>query len=117
MHPDSPRDEKIEAYIEHNDHDAEHHLPTSKDDNITDAYNKGQIATGYETISIPQTIMKFKMACLVCFLATFAAATDGYQSESSFSMPHSLACGAYGTARGLRLIFSRYQREYHCESR
>lgn len=81
MNPDSPRDEKIEAYIEHHDNDAEHHLPTSKDDNIADAYNKGQIATGYESISIPQTIMKFKMACFVCFLATFAAATDGYQSE------------------------------------
>lgn len=84
---ESPRDEKIEAYIEHNDqhHDAEHAAATSKDENVADAYSKGQIATGYETISIPQTIMQFKMACFVCFLATFAAATDGYQSGFELS--------------------------------
>jgi len=66
------------AEIEH--YDAEH-TNGMKGDEVADAWEKGQVATGYETISIPQTIVKFKMACLVCFLATFAAATDGYQSE------------------------------------
>ncbi|WVF65283.1 hypothetical protein IAT40_000006 [Kwoniella sp. CBS 6097] len=44
-----------------------------------DAYQKGQLATGYETLSIPQTAKKFKWAFAYCFLATFAGATDGYQ--------------------------------------
>jgi len=65
------------AEIEH--YDAEH--MHGKGDEVADAWSKGQVATGYESVSIPQTIVKFKMACLVCFLATFAAATDGYQSE------------------------------------
>ncbi|WVR08375.1 hypothetical protein IAU60_005430 [Kwoniella sp. DSM 27419] len=44
-----------------------------------DAYNHGQMATGYETLTIPQTVNKFKWAFAYCFLATFAGATDGYQ--------------------------------------
>lgn len=75
----TPEDEKIEAYVEHRDlveHD------TTKPDVIGNAHDKGQVATGYEDVSIPQTIVTFKMACLVCFMATFAAATDGYQSKS-----------------------------------
>lgn len=73
-------DEKIEAYqgIEHRD--MEQH-PDMKGREVHDAFDQGQVATGYENLSIPQTIMRFKMAVLVCFLATFAAATDGYQSE------------------------------------
>ncbi|KAK1925258.1 sugar transporter [Papiliotrema laurentii] len=71
-------DEKVEAYaIE--DNQLEHSRSIAKGDTVIEAYDKGQIATGYENVSIPQTILKFKMACLVCFLATFAASTDGYQ--------------------------------------
>ena len=47
-----------------------------------DAFSRGQVATGYETITILQTIKKFKMCFAVCFAATFAGATDGYQSAS-----------------------------------
>jgi hypothetical protein len=78
---ESPNDEKIEAYIDHRDHVEDH---VSKADVIGDAHSKGQLATGFEDVSIPRTIVTFKMACLVCFMATFAAATDGYQSESPF---------------------------------
>ena len=65
------------AEVEH--YDAEH--AEGKGDEVADAWSKGQVATGYENVSIPGTIKKFKMACLVCLLATFAASTDGYQSE------------------------------------
>lgn len=78
-------DEKIEAYA-HNEHgELEHHTGV-KEDTVGDAFNKGQVATGYENIGILQTILKFKMACLVCFMATFAASTDGYQSESPLAV-------------------------------
>jgi hypothetical protein len=76
-------DEKVEAYaIE--DNQLEHSRSIAKGDTVIEAYDKGQIATGYENVSIPQTILKFKMACLVCFLATFAASTDGYQSALAY---------------------------------
>lgn len=73
-------DEKADAYqgIEHRD--LEQHVDL-KGREAHEAFEQGQVATGYENISIPQTFVKFKMACLFCFLATFAAATDGYQSE------------------------------------
>lgn len=40
---------------------------------------QGQATTGYEHLTIWETIKTFKMATLVCFLAAFSAATDGYQ--------------------------------------
>ncbi|GFZ49942.1 hypothetical protein JCM24511_07345 [Saitozyma sp. JCM 24511] len=39
----------------------------------------GEQATGYEKLGIIGTIRTFKKATLICFLMTFAAATDGYQ--------------------------------------
>jgi len=44
-----------------------------------EAAAQGQGATGYESLSIWQTVKKFKMNALVCLLVTFSAATDGYQ--------------------------------------
>ena len=53
------------AEIEH--YDAEH-TNGMKGDEVADAWEKGQVATGYETISIPQTIVKFKTACYSFYL-------------------------------------------------
>jgi hypothetical protein len=44
-----------------------------------DAAMKGQATTGYETLTPWETIRTFKMSTLMCFLAAFSAATDGYQ--------------------------------------
>jgi hypothetical protein len=65
----------------------ESRLPESKQDAADHAYAQGQVETGYEGLSIIATIKHFKMAFLVCFAATFAAATDGYQSEHSCPNP------------------------------
>ncbi|RSL97228.1 hypothetical protein CDV31_013136 [Fusarium ambrosium] len=40
---------------------------------------KGQTTTGYESMTVWETIKAFKICCLVCFAAAFSAATDGYQ--------------------------------------
>ncbi|KAL2802022.1 general substrate transporter [Aspergillus granulosus] len=44
-----------------------------------EAAARGQGTTGYETLTVWQTVKKFKMNALVCFAVTFSAATDGYQ--------------------------------------
>lgn len=46
---------------------------------IRHAADNGQAATGYETLSLWQTAMTFKVATAVCFFAAFSALTDGYQ--------------------------------------
>jgi hypothetical protein len=40
---------------------------------------RGQAISGYESLSVFETVKTFKMATLICFLAAFSAATDGYQ--------------------------------------
>ncbi|KAL4862100.1 hypothetical protein BDV12DRAFT_203379 [Aspergillus spectabilis] len=44
-----------------------------------EAAARGQGATGYETLTVWQTLKTFKINTLICFLVTFSAATDGYQ--------------------------------------
>ena len=44
-----------------------------------DAASKGQAASGYEHLTPWQTVKTFKVATIVCFLAAFSAATDGFQ--------------------------------------
>lgn len=73
-------DEKIEAYHAETDHVEENAI--NKHDAQDNALARGQVESGYESLTILQTIKHFKMACLICGLATFAAATDGYQSKS-----------------------------------
>ncbi|WRT68173.1 uncharacterized protein IL334_005148 [Kwoniella shivajii] len=70
----SPYDEKPDI-LHDETRGAEHGVIDVKED----AYSKGQLATGYETLTIPQTVRKFKWAFAFCFMATFAGATDGYQ--------------------------------------
>ncbi|OXC65393.1 hypothetical protein AYX13_05523 [Cryptococcus neoformans] len=50
-----------------------------KVDTVAEAFDKGQTATGYESLGILETVKTFKMASAICFAATFAAAADGYQ--------------------------------------
>ena len=53
-------------------------IPSSKDA-LTDASARGHGLSGYEELNFLETVKRFKMCTLLCFLATFSAATDGYQ--------------------------------------
>jgi hypothetical protein len=44
-----------------------------------DAVMRGQVTTGYESLSALETIKTFRICTLVCFAMAFSAATDGYQ--------------------------------------
>lgn len=48
-------------------------------DAVVDAATKGQAVTGYETLTLWETVMTFKVATAYCFAAAFSAATYGYQ--------------------------------------
>ncbi|KAL4900635.1 hypothetical protein BDW74DRAFT_182470 [Aspergillus multicolor] len=50
-----------------------------KSEAAIEAANRGQLATGYEHLTVIETIKTFKLATLVCFAMAFSAATDGYQ--------------------------------------
>lgn len=69
----------------------------TKKDVSAQALAKGQGTSGYEKLTIWQTIRAFKMNCLVCFLMTLSAATDGYQLGSVNNLP------AYHTLLALSL--------------
>ncbi|KAH7024103.1 general substrate transporter [Ilyonectria destructans] len=45
----------------------------------SEAAARGQGLTGYENLSVWETVKAFKMNALICFLVTISAATDGYQ--------------------------------------
>lgn len=49
------------------------------DDVVLDAAAKGQAITGFETLTLRETVLKFKLCSAVCFAAAFSAATDGFQ--------------------------------------
>ncbi|KAF2649964.1 general substrate transporter [Lophiostoma macrostomum CBS 122681] len=51
----------------------------TRKDSVTNAITKGQGLSGYETLTVWETIKAFKMNALICFLASVSAATDGYQ--------------------------------------
>ncbi|KAK1488814.1 sugar transporter [Colletotrichum abscissum] len=48
-------------------------------DAAVDAATRGQNISGYESLSIWETVKLFKIASAACFAAAFSAATDGYQ--------------------------------------
>lgn len=54
----------------------------AKRDAAVDAATRGQAMTGYEHLSVMETIKTFKLASLVCVAMAFSAATDGYQIGS-----------------------------------
>lgn len=45
---------------------------------------KGQGISGYEELTVWQTVKAFKVCTATCFLVAFSAATDGYQIGSVF---------------------------------
>ncbi|KAH6950307.1 hexose transporter [Ilyonectria sp. MPI-CAGE-AT-0026] len=49
------------------------------DDVVLNAAAKGQAMTGFETLTLRETALKFKLCSAVCFAAAFSAATDGFQ--------------------------------------
>ncbi|KAH7025669.1 general substrate transporter [Microdochium trichocladiopsis] len=49
------------------------------DEATADAVAKGQLATGFENMTLWQTISTFKIASACCVLAAFSAGADGYQ--------------------------------------
>ena len=53
--------------------------PKEPGDINLNAADKGQAISGYETLSVWQTAVKFKYASLACFFAPLSAAADGYQ--------------------------------------
>lgn len=55
---------------------------TAKDLSV-DAAAKGQGVSGYETLSLWQSVKAFKVNTAVCFAVAFSAATDGYQIGSA----------------------------------
>ncbi|GFF58797.1 general alpha-glucoside permease [Aspergillus udagawae] len=60
------------------------HVETSDDAPVkggaaVDAATRGQAMTGYEHLSVMETIKTFKLVTLVCVAMAFSAATDGYQ--------------------------------------
>lgn len=65
---------------EHVDHADE--MGLGPKDIAIDAAAKGQATSGYENLTPWETVKKFKICTLVCFLAAFSAATDGYQIGS-----------------------------------
>ncbi|KAH6950410.1 general substrate transporter [Ilyonectria sp. MPI-CAGE-AT-0026] len=48
-------------------------------DDFLDATANGQARTGFETLTLRETVLKFKLCTAVCFAAAFSAATDGFQ--------------------------------------
>jgi hypothetical protein len=73
----------VSAVIEEDKIQVEHQEPThvlNQEKQFKDAAaEKGQGFSGYEDLSLFQTISKFKVATLICFAVTLSAATDGYQ--------------------------------------
>ncbi|KAB5546914.1 sugar transporter [Coniochaeta sp. 2T2.1] len=46
---------------------------------LAEAAAKGQGVSGFETMSVWETVKAFKVVSAVCFIVCFSAATDGYQ--------------------------------------
>ncbi|KAF6802055.1 MFS alpha-glucoside [Colletotrichum sojae] len=53
---------------------------------VSVAIAQGQITSGYETLTLWQTVKKFRLVSFVCFMAALSAATDGYQVAMSASI-------------------------------
>jgi hypothetical protein len=73
--------ESIEAKPDISQHDnpADNEHGITRKDLALDAASKGQGVSGYETLSLWETVKAFKVNAAICFAVTFSAATDGYQ--------------------------------------
>lgn len=49
-----------------------------------EAADKGQATSGYEDLTLWETVSKFKFASIYCFIAAMSAAADGYQLSSVY---------------------------------
>lgn len=56
--------------------------PDTPKDIAAEAAAKGQGVSGYETLTLWETVKTFKVNTAYCFLVAFSAATDGYQIGS-----------------------------------
>jgi hypothetical protein len=61
--------------------DAQRHIETAAKpaEVAIEAADKGQATSGYEDLTLWQTVAQFKFASLYCFIAAMSAAADGYQ--------------------------------------
>ena len=81
----------------------DHHESTLKPSEIAqDAAAKGQATTGYEKLTILQSVKTFRRTIVFCTLAAFSAAADGYQIGYIAHKPVSRP----------RLTSSQHQREH-----
>lgn len=60
-------------------HEMADHKEILVEDVAGDAAANGQGLTGFENLTVWQTIITFKVASLLCFLISISAAADGYQ--------------------------------------
>ncbi|TEA12032.1 MFS transporter fmqE [Colletotrichum sidae] len=74
------------AFDNHADHLDRVETPMKPAELVSEAIAQGQITSGYETLTLWQTVKKFKLVSIVCFLAALSAATDGYQVAMSASI-------------------------------
>jgi hypothetical protein len=51
---------------------------------VVEAADKGQATSGYEDLTLWETVSKFKFASIYCFIAAMSAAADGYQLSSVY---------------------------------
>ncbi|KZL80761.1 mfs alpha-glucoside transporter [Colletotrichum incanum] len=71
-------DDKPEIDLEHADNAFEGRDVNPKHASL-DAAAKGQGVSGYETLTLWETMKAFKLCSATCFAVAFSAATDGYQ--------------------------------------
>lgn len=65
--------------IEHQETQHDAHVEPHVKEASMEAAAKGQGISGYEGLSLWQTVKAFKVNTLTCFIVAFSAATDGYQ--------------------------------------
>jgi hypothetical protein len=86
----------LKGSIEHVEEHGHVHNPKEA---ALDAAAQGQITSGYETLSLWETVMTFKVSTAVCFAAAFSAATDGYQIGSVQAQFFGLVAAKHYTIR------------------
>jgi hypothetical protein len=73
----APGAEKPANDAQHVEHHIEDELKPTEI--VIDAATKGQAVSGYEHLTLWQTVKTFKIATLICFAVAFSAGNDGYQ--------------------------------------
>ncbi|PVH76576.1 general substrate transporter [Cadophora sp. DSE1049] len=76
--PDPTQEKPAISIVEHQE-TLENGTPAGPKNVILEAIERGQGVSGYENLTLWQTVNKFRMSSLVCFAAAISAGTDGYQ--------------------------------------